>query len=54
MADEVEVAVTTGTADNSAPIASPFPDQEVEVGTSVQFDGRGSSDGDQLTYAWTD
>ena len=40
---------------NSAPVANAGPAQTVRVSSTVQLDGRGSTDvdGDPLTYAWT-
>src|SRR5260370_14973752 len=44
----------TITSTNSPPVASPGPDQKINVGTTVQLDGSRSTDveADPLTYTW--
>jgi hypothetical protein len=53
LADTVVVTVTGTT--NQAPVANAGSDQTINIGQTVQLDGRGSTDpdGDQLTYSWT-
>jgi hypothetical protein len=48
-------AIVVAAAGNSAPVAVPGPNQEVDAGATVQLDGSGSSDadGDALTFAWS-
>jgi len=48
-------AVVITAAGNTAPLAAPGANQEVDAGATVQLDGSGSSDadGDALSYAWS-
>ena len=49
------VSITTVPPPNRAPVANAGPDQSVELGSTVQLDGGGSSDpdGDGVTYRWS-